>query len=98
MSEDTQRSEVSPDANLAAENPKDESEVITDQDQTNTNDLNISEDAPMGGDGSDSLALVEPDDFTQGDLDVKQQIDRATRVMDNATGRSKSYSKKRKVI
>jgi hypothetical protein len=86
-----EKEKVDPITAVSTENLQDEQGIINDRDVTNRNQN-------PGAEGTDSVSLVEPEDFTRGELDVKMQIDRATRVMDNATGRSKRDMKRRKIL
>lgn len=88
-----EKEKVNPVTAVSSENIEDEQGIINDRDVTNTRKRD------PGTGGTDSTSLVEPDDFMRGELDVKTQIDRATRVMDYATGASKQKkTKHRKVI
>ena len=64
------------------ENMDDESDILTDQDQTEKVDL-LSDDENMGA-HSNSLDSLEnePDDFLEGEIDVKTQMDRAAAALD----------------
>lgn len=65
----------------ASENERDESDIITDQDQSAAG-------VPDENMGARSRTLdsleEEPDDFIQGDIDVKEQMDRAADAMDTS--------------
>ena len=60
----------------ADENMNDESDILSDQDQTEKMEL-LSEDETMGA-RSNSLDTLEdePEDFMEGEIDVKTQMDR----------------------
>lgn len=62
------------------ENEKDESDILANQDETNPGEVN-DDDAVMGA-GPTDLPESDRDDFLRGDVDVKDQMDRASRVMD----------------
>lgn len=64
------------------ENSDDESDILSDQDQTEKMDL-LSDDENMGA-HSKSLGVLEdePDDFMEGEIDVKTQMDRAAAALD----------------
>ncbi|MES3037386.1 MAG: hypothetical protein V4736_05705 [Bdellovibrionota bacterium] len=66
----------------ATENAEDEAEILGDQDVTLRAD-NLSDDENMGA-PSNSLEAMEnePADFMRGELDVKEQMDRAAVYMD----------------
>jgi hypothetical protein len=66
------------------ENGRDESGIMTDQDQTNFSD-NLTRDENMGA-ISNSLDTLEdePSDFMRGEVDVKAQMDRAADAMDTS--------------
>lgn len=65
----------------SSENENDEKDILTDQDQTKKIDL-LSDDENMGA-KSRSLDELdeEPDEFLRGDIDVKEQMDRAADAM-----------------
>lgn len=87
-----EKEKVNPVTAVSSENLQDEQGIITDRDVT-------SKTKDPGTGGTDNISLVEPEDFRRGELDVKTQMDRATRVMDYATGRSKQKKNKhRKII
>lgn len=65
----------------AVENEKDESDILANQDETGGGDVN-SEDALMGAGPTDKLSVDEPEDFSQGDVDVVEQMNRASRAID----------------
>jgi hypothetical protein len=60
----------------------DENEILADQDQTLKKDLLV-DDENMGAKTKSLDPLEdEPEDFVRGDLDVKEQMDRATDAVD----------------
>jgi hypothetical protein len=65
----------------ASENERDESNIVTDQDQSAAG-------VPDENMGARSRTLDsledEPDDFIRGDIDVKEQMDRAADAMDTS--------------
>lgn len=68
----------------AQENPEDESDILADQDQTNSSE-DLTRDENMGA-TSNSLDSLEdePADFLRGEIDVKEQMDRAASTMDDS--------------
>jgi hypothetical protein len=62
------------------ENEEDESGILANQDETNPGEVN-DDDAVMGA-GPTDLMESDREDFLRGDVDVKDQMDRASRVMD----------------
>lgn len=81
-----EKEKVNPVTAVSAENLQDEGDIISDQDVTDQY-------KNPGADGSDNPSLSS--------LDVKAQMDRATRIMDHATGRDvreKKKAKPRKII
>jgi hypothetical protein len=68
----------------AQEDPRDENDIIFDQDQTNASD-NLTRDDNMGA-ISNSLDTLEdePADFMRGEVDVKEQMDRAASALDDS--------------
>lgn len=66
---------------MATENIRDESQILADQDQTMKHDL-AKLDENMGA-MSNSLEAIEnePEDFMNGEIDVKEQMDRARQAM-----------------
>ena len=71
-------------AGEADENSNDEAQILADQDQT-TPDNNLTRDENMGA-PSNSLEAMEdePGDFMRGEIDVKEQMDRAADALDSA--------------
>ncbi len=71
-------------AGEAYENSDDEAQILADQDQT-TPDDNLTRDENMGA-PSNSLEAMEdePGDFMRGEVDVKEQMDRAADAMDSS--------------
>lgn len=67
----------------ADENSEDEKEILTDQDLTEK--LDPSDDENMGAHSNalDSLE-DEPEDFLEGEVDVKEQMDRAADAMESS--------------
>ena len=65
----------------ASENERDESNIVTDQDQS-------AQGVPDENMGARSRTLdsleEEPDDFIRGEIDVKEQMDRAADAMDTS--------------
>ena len=60
----------------------DEQDILTDQDQTEKVDL-LADDENMGAHSKSLDALEdEPEDFMEGDVDVKTQMDRAAAALD----------------
>jgi hypothetical protein len=65
----------------AAENKEDESEILTDQDLTEK--LEAADDENMGAHSMELDSLEdEPDLFLEGEIDVKEQMDRAADAME----------------
>ncbi|MGZ3723072.1 MAG: hypothetical protein ACXVA9_09090 [Bdellovibrionales bacterium] len=63
------------------ENERDESDILANQDETDIGDVN--EDDPLMGAGpTDRFSTAESDDFARGEVDVKDQMDRAGREHD----------------
>ncbi len=63
------------------ENPRDESMILSDQDQTSPGKTNLN-DETLGQDPQSAKVLEqEPDDFIRGEVDVKEQMDRAEKKM-----------------
>lgn len=69
----------------AQENPEDESDILTDQDRTSGQNMDLMDDENMGA-SSNSLESLEdePADFLRGEVDVKEQMDRAASTMDDS--------------
>jgi hypothetical protein len=66
------------------ENEEDEAQILTDQDQTTPDDL-ITQDENMGAPTNTLESLEdEPADFMRGELDVKEQMDRAADALDSS--------------
>lgn len=75
---------ASTNAGEANEDQRDEMDILTDQDQTKKIDL-LMDDENMGAKSSSLDALEdEPDDFIQGEVDVKTQMDRAADALDSS--------------
>lgn len=70
------------------ENQRDETQILKDQDMTLERDISDI-DETMGA-KSTSLDDIEngPEEFIQGEIDVKEQMDRTTRAMEAAIERS----------
>lgn len=69
-------------------NRRDETQIISDQDMTNEGDITaLDENMGAKTNSLDSLE-DEPADFVTGEIDVKEQMDRTTRAMDDAIERS----------
>ncbi len=67
------------------ENSDDERDIILDQDQTSLpSPSHVDEN--LGAFGRDTPPLSEDSRFIRGELDVKDQMDRAIRSMNNAVG------------
>lgn len=68
----------------ATENQNDEIDILTDQDLTEK--LSQSDDENLGAKSEtlDSLEDDEPDAFLEGEIDVKEQMDRAADAMDSS--------------
>lgn len=66
----------------ASENERDESDILNDQDLTSK--INMTADDENMGAKSRTLDSLEeePDEFIRGDLDVKEQMDRAADALD----------------
>lgn len=62
------------------ENSADESDILSDQDETLLADASDN-DADLGGDGTDEFGLDNAE-FANGEIDLKEQMDRATANMD----------------
>lgn len=67
------------------ENAEDERDIILDQDQTSLSSSRHM-DENLGAFGRDTPPLSEDPEFIRGELDVKDQMDRAIRSMNNAVG------------
>lgn len=69
----------------AQENPEDQTGILTDQDQTFPNTTDLDRDDNMGA-NSNSLESLEdePADFMRGEVDVKEQMDRAASALDDS--------------
>jgi len=66
----------------ADENSDDESDILSDQDLTEKMDL-LSDDENLGAHSRSLDSLEnEPEDFMEGELDVKEQMDRAAAALD----------------
>lgn len=73
---------TAPVAGGASEDESDEADILADQDLTEK--LSRADDENMGA-KSESLDMLEddePDDFLEGEIDVKEQMDRAADAMD----------------
>jgi hypothetical protein len=62
------------------ENDKDEADILANQDETHPGSPNH-DDHMMGAGPTDRFSNAEANDFTRGEVDVKEQMDRATRAM-----------------
>ena len=67
------------------ENAEDERDIILDQDQTSVLSPRHA-DENLGAFGRDTPPLSEDPRFIRGELDVKDQMDRAIRTKNNAAG------------
>lgn len=68
--------------NVETENEKDEQGIIANQDATDTGRPNV-DDRLMGAGPTNELGPTgEPDDFARGEVDVKTQMDRASRHLE----------------
>jgi hypothetical protein len=65
----------------AYENEKDESDILGNQDETDPGTVN-EDDNIMGAGPTDALSADEPGEFVRGEVDVKEQMDRASRAAD----------------
>jgi hypothetical protein len=65
----------------AAENAEDEANILGDSDQVGTDPTIEDDDMGRGGRVTGDLEQDEPGEFVRGELDVKTQIDRTTRIM-----------------
>jgi len=66
----------------ADENSNDESDILSDQDLTSKIDL-LSDDENLGAHSRSLDSLEdEPDEFLEGEIDVKEQMDRAAEAME----------------
>lgn len=66
----------------ADEDPQDESDILSDQDLTTKVDL-LSDDENLGAHSKSLDSLEdEPEDFLEGEVDVKEQMDRAAAAME----------------
>lgn len=76
---------------MGSENVRDEAQILADQDQTRNHDLSKL-DENMGAVGRTLEPIEnEPYDFMSGEIDVKEQMDRASRVMkDSIRGTSEA--------
>lgn len=68
------------------ESNEDETDIIGDQDETE------SDDRVMGGMGTESPTPVTSGEFERGEVDIVEQMDRVTRVMDHATHRDEDLA------
>jgi hypothetical protein len=69
----------------AQENPEDESNIISDQDRTESTDPTEPDDN-LGAEGLDNPPLSNDPRFIRGELDVKEQMDRAIRAQNRTIG------------
>jgi hypothetical protein len=68
----------------ADENSNDESDILSDQDLTSKIDL-LEDDENLGAHSRSLDALEdEPDEFLEGEIDVKEQMDRAAEAMESS--------------
>ena len=65
----------------SGENERDESDILTNQDETDIGEVNEDDDG-MGGGATDRLSAAETDEFVRGEVDVKDQMDRTERAID----------------
>jgi hypothetical protein len=74
------------DANSSAaeptENERDESDILANQDETDVGEINDDDEQAMGAGPTDRLSAAESDEFARGEVDVKDQMDRASRIID----------------
>lgn len=64
------------------ENQQDEQDILSNQDETDSGEVGA-DDARMGAGPTDELTpMGETGDFARGEVDVKEQMDRASRVAD----------------
>ena len=64
-----------------AENEKDESDILANQDETDSGDINDDDDS-MGAGPTDELPAGLAADFARGEVDVKEQMDRNVRELE----------------
>lgn len=62
------------------ENDKDEADILANQDETHPGSTDH-DDLTMGAGPTDRFSSAETSDFSRGEVDVKEQMDRATRAM-----------------
>jgi len=69
-------------ASEPAENERDESDILANQDETDTGEINEDDEDAMGAGPTDKLSAAESDEFTRGEIDVIDQMNRASRAID----------------
>lgn len=73
---------------IAVENAQDESDIISDQDETSDIEMDSLEDK-AGDEVLDPMEFNDTNEIVREDYDVKDQMDRTERVIDHATGRDR---------
>jgi hypothetical protein len=63
------------------ENERDESDILANQDETDVGGVN-EDDPTMGAGPTDKFSAAESDEFTRGELDVVEQMNRAEREIE----------------
>jgi hypothetical protein len=67
------------------ENKRDQDQILNNQDQTQSSQLDLKNDEEMGAKTrSLDLSEEEPGDFVRGEIDVKEQMDRAADAMESS--------------
>lgn len=66
----------------AVENSEDGAKILADQDETGLSDERAA--AEESSENSTTLFELEPAEFARGEVDVKEQMDRTTRDVDDA--------------
>jgi hypothetical protein len=72
----------------ASESEEDEKLIIGDQDETGHGTPDA-EDEVMGGMGTDDEFGLQGGQFARGEIDLREQMERTTRIMDHATHRDR---------
>lgn len=85
LNQDVEQLGAEPPTAAAVENASDEANILTDQDETQM--LNLQDNDPNIG--SDGTNMFEPSDFVRGEVDLKEQMDRALAAMDDAVNHMK---------
>jgi hypothetical protein len=65
-----------------AENERDESDILANQDETDVGETNDDDEEAMGGGPTDKFSAAESDEFARGEIDVIDEMNRASRAID----------------